>query len=77
MNNFFTVKVEFTLLDESKGKMKKQKVQYLVDAMSCVEAEANTVEYLTDRGEQDFEVVAIAESKIAGLITPKVNEKSK
>lgn len=77
MSNFFAVKVEFTLLDEEKGKMKKQKEQYLVDAMSCIEAEANTVDFLTKRGERDFEVVAIAESKIAGLIPSKVDEESK
>ncbi len=50
------------------GKLKKQSVNYLVDAMSVTEAEARTVEYLTAQGEQEFEVKAASEAKIAQVI---------
>jgi hypothetical protein len=36
--------------------------------MSVTEAEARTVQYLTERGEQEFEVKAASESAIAGII---------
>jgi hypothetical protein len=42
---FFLVKVEFEGVNESTGRPKKIKTQYLVDAMTCTEAEARTVEY--------------------------------
>jgi Fe-S cluster assembly iron-binding protein IscA len=67
MAQFFQVKVQFTV-EDSKGKVKKQNVLYLVDAMSVTEAEARTVQYLTERGEQEFEVKAASESAIASII---------
>jgi Fe-S cluster assembly iron-binding protein IscA len=67
MAQFFQVKVQFTV-EDSKGKIKKQNVLYLVDAMSVTEAEARTVQYLTERGEQEFEVKAASESAIASII---------
>ena len=67
MAQFFQVKVQFTV-EDSKGKVKKQNVLYLVDAMSVTEAEARTVQYLTERGEQEFEVKAASESVIAEVI---------
>jgi len=36
--------------------------------MSVTEAEARTIEYLTNEGEQTFEVKAASESKIAHVI---------
>jgi hypothetical protein len=66
MAQFFQVKVQFTV--EDKGKVKKQNVLYLVDAQSVTEAEARTVKYLTDEGEQAFEVKAASESLIAEVI---------
>ena len=68
MPQFFLVKVQFKIEDE-KGKVKNQNVNYLVDAMSVTEAEARTVKYLTDRGEQAFEVKAASESKISEVIS--------
>lgn len=68
MAAYFQVKVQFTV-EDSKGKVKKQNVLYLVDAMSVTEAEARTVQYLTERGEQEFEVKAASESAIASIIT--------
>ena len=64
---YFNVKVQFKIEDEN-GKVKKQSVNYLVDAQSVTEAEARTVEYLTAKGEQVFEVKAASESKIAEVI---------
>ena len=66
MAQYFNVKVQFTV--EVNGKFKKQSVNYLVDAMSVTEAEARTVEYLTAQGEQEFEVKAASEAKIAQVI---------
>ena len=66
MAKFFQVKVAFTV-EDSKGKLKKQNLLYLVDAMSCTEAEAKMVKQLTGDGEQAFEVKGITESPIADV----------
>ena len=68
MAQFFQVKVQFTV-EDSKGKVKKQNVLYLVDAQSVTEAEARTVQFLTAAGEQEFEVKAASESPIAQVVT--------
>jgi hypothetical protein len=65
---YFQVKVQFKVEDD-KGKIKKQNVLYLVDAMSVTEAEAKTVQYLADRGESEFEVKAASEALIAEVIS--------
>ena len=67
MAQFFQVKVQFTA-EDSKGKVKKQNVVYLADAQSVTEAEARIIKYLTDAGEQAFEVKAASESLIAEII---------
>jgi len=68
MAQYFQVKVQFVNEDN-----KKQSVAYLVDAMSVTEAEARTIEYLTNEGEQTFEVKAALESKIVHVIsTPEI-----
>jgi Fe-S cluster assembly iron-binding protein IscA len=64
MAQYFQVKVQFVNEDN-----KKQSVTYLVDAMSVTEAEARTIEYLTNEGEQTFEVKAASEAKIAHVIS--------
>jgi Fe-S cluster assembly iron-binding protein IscA len=64
MAQYFNVKVQFINEDN-----KKQSVNYLVDAMSVTEAEAKTIQYLTNEGEQSFEVKAASESKIAQVIS--------
>jgi Fe-S cluster assembly iron-binding protein IscA len=64
MAQYFQVKVQFVNEDN-----KKQSVTYLVDAMSVTEAEAKTIQYLTNEGEQSFEVKAASESKIAQVIS--------
>lgn len=68
MAQYFQVKVQFINEDN-----KKQSVAYLVDAMSVTEAESRTIEYLTNQGEQTFEVKAASESKIVHVIaTPEI-----
>jgi hypothetical protein len=70
MAQYFQVKAQFVNEDN-----KKQSVTYLVDAMSVTEAEARTIGYLTNEGEQTFEVKAASESKIAHVISaPDVAE---
>jgi hypothetical protein len=64
MAQYFQVKVQFVNEDN-----KKQSVTYLVDAMSVTEAEAKTIQYLTNEGEDTFEVKAASESKIAQVIS--------
>jgi hypothetical protein len=64
---YYQVQVQFTL-DEGK----KQKLSYLVDAESCIEAETNAVRYLTGVGEGNFEVKSVVESKIVEVIYPGV-----
>jgi hypothetical protein len=67
MAQFFQVKVQFTDIDD-KGKVKKQNIAYLVDAMSVTEAEARVTKYLVDNDESEFEVKAASESKIVEVI---------
>lgn len=65
---YFQVKVQF-IVEDAKGKLKKTKVSYLVDAMAVTEAEARMVKYLTDRGENEFEVKSVSESNISAVIS--------
>lgn len=64
---YFLVKVEFETINESNGKMKKIKTQYLVDAMTCTEAEARVRTYLKD-SVMDYEIVSTAKSPIEDVI---------
>jgi hypothetical protein len=73
MAQYFNVKVQFRT-ESDNGKVKKETVNYLVDAMSVTEAEARTVEYLLSRDEEAFEVKAASEAKIAEVILNFVQE---
>jgi hypothetical protein len=74
MPQYFNVKVQFRTEDE-RGKVKKENINYLVDAQSVTEAEARTVQYLLSRDEEAFEVKAASEAKIAEVIlSPEVTE---
>jgi len=64
---YFLVKVEFETINESNGKQKKIKTQYLVDAMTCTEAEARIRGYLND-SVMDYEVVSTTKSPIEDVI---------
>jgi len=68
MADFFTVKIVFEV-EDAKGKIKKQTETYLVDAMSVTEAEARASQYLTERGENDFEIKAAIKSNIVSVIS--------
>jgi len=67
MAQYFTVKAVFET-EDNKGKIKKQTEVYLVDAMSVTEAEARITEYLSERGENDFEVKSSSKSNIVSVI---------
>ena len=67
MGQYFNVKVQFRIENEN-GKVKKETVNYLVDAQSVTEAEARTVQYLLSRDEEAFEVKSASEAKIAEVI---------
>jgi hypothetical protein len=63
---YFLAKVQFLMEDEKSGKIKKVTVQYLVDAMSCTEAEAKVTHIL--EGINDFEVKSVSESPISEVV---------
>jgi hypothetical protein len=67
MAQYFTVKAVFET-EDNKGKIKKQTEVYLVDAMSVTEAEARITDYLSERGENDFEIKSAAKSNIVSVI---------
>lgn len=71
ITNYFLVKVEFESINESTGKPKKIKSQYLVDSMSCTEAEARTHKYL-DGTVLDYEIVSVVKSPIEDVIRVEV-----
>lgn len=64
---YYNVKVEFVFEDD-KGKMKKQKLDYLVDAVSVTEAEAKMTKWLMDRNERNFEIKAAITSPIIDVV---------
>ena len=64
---YYLVKVEFETINENNGKPKKIKTQYLVDAMSCTEAEARARTYLKD-SVMDYEIVSTSKSPIEDVI---------
>jgi hypothetical protein len=67
MAQYFTVKAVFET-EDNKGKIKKQTEVYLVDAMSVTEAEARITDYLSERGENDFEIKSASKSNIVSVI---------
>jgi len=69
--NFFLVRVEFETVNEVTGKPKKIKTQYLVDAMTCTEAEARTHQYLNGTV-LDYEIVSAVKSSIEDVIKVEV-----
>lgn len=68
---YYLVRVEFETINESNGKPKKIKTQYLVDAMTCTEAEARARVYLKD-SVMDYEIVNVSKSPIEDIITVDV-----
>jgi hypothetical protein len=74
---YFQVKVTFKTEDD-KGKIKKQNVLYLLDAISVTDAETQTVAYLRsyDEYRKDFEIKSASESKIFKVIESKPKVKA-
>lgn len=66
-NKYYTVKVEFQMEDD-KGKIKRQKLDYLVDAVSVTEAEAKMTKWLVERSERNFEIKAAIASPIVEVL---------
>jgi hypothetical protein len=69
MAQYFNVKVQFRT-ESDNGKVKKETVNYLVDAMSVTEAEARTTEFMKS-DVRDSEIVAVNQSRILEVISPK------
>ena len=68
MTKYYAVMVAIEV-EDAKGKIKKQKENYLVDAMSCTEAEAKLVQKFTkDAVKLEYEVVKVIETKIIEVI---------
>jgi hypothetical protein len=65
MTKYWTVTVQFET-EDTKGRLKKTKETYLVDAVSATEAEALTYKEL--EGESNFEVVRAGQSNILKVI---------
>jgi hypothetical protein len=71
VTNYFLVKVEFETVNETTGKPRKIKTQYLVDSMTCTEAEARTHQYLNGTV-LDYEIVSAVKSQIEDVIKVEV-----
>ena len=69
---YYLGKVEFiTTIDTKNGtREKKNRVQYLVDAMSCTEAEARIHENIND-SVSDYEIKSVSQSKIIEVFEHK------
>jgi len=63
---YFQVKAVFE--QEINGKIKKVKENYLVDAMTCTEAEARLSNHLINEGERDFTIVSAVQTTIRDVI---------
>jgi ribosomal protein S8 len=73
--NYYEVVVNIkTEAEGYKGatKIKNVKETYLVDAMSCTEAEARVVKVFSESGfSQDYEVISVRGSKVIQVIEAK------
>lgn len=67
MEKYYQIKVAFKV-ENDKGKIKEEKIIYLVKDTGCVEAQAAITKYLTDQGENEFEVKEVKESNISLVI---------
>lgn len=65
-DSWYTVKVSVVRPD-ARGKLRKRNEDYLVEALSCTEAEARTVKEL--EGQQDVEVTATLPARVTEVLT--------
>ena len=64
MAKYYSVLVAVEV-EDAKGKIKKNKENYLVDALSCTEAEAKLVQkFVTEGVNLEYEVVKVSETRI-------------
>lgn len=64
MSKFYSVCVAIEV-EDAKGKIKKQKENYLVDALSVTEAEAKLVKkFVAEAVKLEYEVVKVSETNI-------------
>jgi len=67
--SYFSVLVELEGEPKRNGAPTKIREMYLVDAMSCTEAESKTVSKLRDEGTiQNFQVTKVSETKYLAVI---------
>jgi|TARA_R110001592_G_scaffold100984_9_gene286070 hypothetical protein len=67
--SYFSVLVELEGEPKRNGAPTKIREMYLVDAMSCTEAESKTVSKLRDEGTlQNFQVTKVSETKYLAII---------
>ncbi len=67
--SYFSVLVELEGEPKRNGAPTKVREMYLVDAMSCTEAESKTVSKLRDEGTlQNFQVTKVSETKYLAII---------
>lgn len=64
---YYEVSAKYVKMDEN-GKEKKVSEQYLVDAISCSEAESRTIDKLKEMISGEFNVTKIAQSNISEII---------
>jgi hypothetical protein len=65
--SYFITKVDI-LIEDDKGFMKKNKQNFLVDAVSVTDAETKITQYLVERGEKDFDILSVVTSNIKEIV---------
>lgn len=77
MSKYYEVLVQLKI-ESDKGKIKKVRELYLVDALSVTEAEARIVKSFSDSGfSQDYSVVSVKGSKVIDVINAEEEKKPK
>lgn len=67
--SYFSVLVELEGEPKRNGAPTKIREMYLVDAMSCTEAESKTISRLKDEGTvQNFQITKVSETKYLAVI---------
>jgi len=75
MKKYYLVNVEFKEISEN-GKIQKQREQFLVNGISCLDAETIIIKKLIDEGNNlDYNIPSIKETKIIEVLysTPSKN----
>lgn len=68
MNKYYQVNVEIKTESDT-GRIKKVREQYLVDAVSCLDAETITSKFFIEQGNNlDFKIVSVKETKILEVL---------